>query len=76
MWFRLVNQPTQVHQGSYINMLIIHSDQNRLQSELDSLIELTNRKDQLNNEKIEASKFDYTVDIKLKTEAEVVSCTF
>ncbi len=44
----------------------------RLQTELDSLIELTNRKNQLNDEKGEASKFNYTVDIKLDTEAEVI----
>ncbi|MDP2364253.1 MAG: hypothetical protein Q8M94_10865, partial [Ignavibacteria bacterium] len=44
----------------------------RLQSELDSLIEMTNRNEQLDDEKIKASKFDYTVDIKLDTEAEVV----
>ena len=48
------------------------TEKNRLQSELDSLIELTNRKDQLDLEKVGASKFNYTVDIKLKTEAEVV----
>lgn len=44
----------------------------RLLNELDSLIALTNREEQIVNEKIEESKVDYTVDIKLDTEAEVV----
>ncbi|HCY75667.1 MAG TPA: hypothetical protein DHV28_07070 [Ignavibacteriales bacterium] len=43
----------------------------QLISELDSLIETTNRKDSIRNIN-EVSRFDYTLDIKLATEAEVV----
>ena len=48
-----------------------NSAKDKLQSELDSLIELANREDQYLNEKIEELKFDYTIDIKLDTEAEI-----
>ena len=48
-----------------------NSAKDKLQSELDSLIELANREDEYLNEKIEELKFDYTIDIKLDTEAEI-----
>ncbi len=44
---------------------------NKIISELDSLILRTSKKDSIKNNGIDASRFDYTVDIKLKTEAEV-----
>ncbi|HEX7357454.1 MAG TPA: hypothetical protein VF270_07100, partial [Ignavibacteriaceae bacterium] len=44
---------------------------NQLISELDSLIETTNKKDSIKNIS-EISRFDYTLDIKLETEAEVI----
>lgn len=43
----------------------------QLISELDSLIETTNKKDSIKNIS-EISRFDYTLDIKLETEAEVI----
>lgn len=43
----------------------------RLQSELDSLIELTTKEELEDLEKLASSKFNYTIDIKLITEAEV-----
>jgi len=45
---------------------------NKLISELDSLIENTRKKDSLENKNDYVSKFDYTIDINLVTEAEVV----
>ncbi len=44
----------------------------KLISELDSLIETTQRRDSIENKNEKAAKFDYTVDIKFDTEAEVV----
>ena len=44
----------------------------KLISELDSLIETTQRRDSIENKNEKAAKFDYTLDIKLETEAEVV----
>ena len=44
----------------------------RLISELDSLIENTQRRDSIEDKNEKAAKFDYTLDIKLDTEAEVV----
>ncbi len=53
-----------------------YSDQDtfldQLTSELDSLIELTSRRDSLENIITSASKLNYTLDIKLETEAEVL----
>ncbi|MBK7631005.1 MAG: hypothetical protein IPJ23_09985 [Ignavibacteriales bacterium] len=40
--------------------------------ELDSLIEITNKNDSILNIDVNGYRFDYTLDIKLKTEAEVV----
>ncbi|HEX9252225.1 MAG TPA: hypothetical protein VF870_08280, partial [Ignavibacteriaceae bacterium] len=40
--------------------------------ELDSLIETTHKKDSIESKNEKAAKFDYTIDIKLDTEAEVV----
>lgn len=48
------------------------AEQNRLYSELDSLIQLSNKTNGNDTSQGTASKFDYTVDIKLDTEAEVV----
>jgi len=44
----------------------------KLISELDSLIETTQRRDSIEDKNEKAAKFDYTLDIKLDTEAEVV----
>jgi len=44
----------------------------KLISELDSLIETTVKRDSIQNKSNNVSQFDYTVDIKLDTEAEVV----
>jgi len=43
----------------------------QLQSELDSLIALTNKVEAIETEVKDASKFNYTIDVKLITEAEV-----
>lgn len=48
------------------------SEENKLYSELDSLIQLSNKKNGNGLTQETSSKFDYTVDIKLDTEAEVV----
>lgn len=45
---------------------------NKLISELDSLIQATQRKDSVENIKERSFEFDYTIDIRLDTEAEVV----
>lgn len=47
------------------------SQKDRLQNELDSLIEMTAKKELTEIEKLNNSKFNYTIDIKLVTEAEV-----
>lgn len=47
-------------------------DVDKLITELESLIEANAKKDSIENKINEVSKFDYTVDIKLDTEAEVV----
>jgi hypothetical protein len=47
------------------------TQKDKLQSELDSLIQFANREIEIGNEKISSSKFNYTIDIKLVTEAEV-----
>ena len=44
----------------------------KLISELDSLIETTHKRDSIEDKNEKAAKFDYTLDIKLDTEAEVV----
>jgi len=51
----------------------VEGDKNvdKIISELDSLIQTTNKNDSIRNTETNVSRFDYTVDIKLKTEAEV-----
>ena len=44
----------------------------KLISELDSLIKTTNKRDSVENKNGKISKFDYTIDIRFDTEAEVV----
>lgn len=51
---------------------VYNTEENKLYSELDSLIQLSNKKNGSSLNQGVASKFDYTVDIKLDTEAEVV----
>lgn len=48
-----------------------NSEKDRIQSELDSLIALANKKEKIETEIKDASKFNYTIDVKLVTEAEV-----
>ena len=48
------------------------SNKDKLLYELDSLIQLSTRKAEEKLKATEASKFDYTINIKLKTEAEIV----
>lgn len=49
-----------------------YTEENKLSNELDSLIQLSNKKNGNGTSVLESSKFDYTIDIKLTTEAGVV----
>ena len=58
--------------GFIYNYVQDQKDIDKLISELDSLIETTVKKDSIQNKNIDVYQFDYTLDIKLDTEAEVV----
>ena len=58
--------------GFIYNYRDYNSENDRLINELDSLIQLTNSRNKANEISNGSSKFDYTIDIKLDTEAEIV----